>query len=302
MMEQAISFTKDFLAGGIAIAISKMAMASIEQIKLLLQVQHASKQIAADKQYKGLVECIMGIPKEKGVLSFWRGNQANVICYFAMQALNFAFKGKCKQVFLGWGWGCVDKHTQFWRYFVGIVASGGVAGATSLCFIYLVDFARTRLVANVEKLGTKWEYKSLGDCLVMITKSDGLWALYQCFNLSLLGIIIYWATYFGMYYTAKGMPPDPKNTHIVVSWTIVQVVIAMAGIVSYPFDTVRQHMMTQLGHKRVDIRYQGTMDCRWKIFKDKGGKAFFKSAWSNILRGMGSFLVLVLYNELKKVI
>ncbi|XP_030664508.1 ADP/ATP translocase 3, partial [Nomascus leucogenys] len=81
MTEQAISFAKDFLAGGIAAAISKTAVAPIERVKLLLQVQHASKQIAADKQYKGIVDCIVRIPKEQGVLSFWRGNLANVIRY-----------------------------------------------------------------------------------------------------------------------------------------------------------------------------------------------------------------------------
>jgi len=48
-----VSFMKDFLAGGISAAVSKTAVAPIERIKLLLQVQHASKQITADKQYKG---------------------------------------------------------------------------------------------------------------------------------------------------------------------------------------------------------------------------------------------------------
>ena len=37
MTEQAISFAKDFLAGGIAAAISKTAVAPIERVKLLLQ-------------------------------------------------------------------------------------------------------------------------------------------------------------------------------------------------------------------------------------------------------------------------
>uniref|UniRef100_A0A671DVM0 ADP/ATP translocase n=1 Tax=Rhinolophus ferrumequinum TaxID=59479 RepID=A0A671DVM0_RHIFE len=282
MMTHTISFAKDFL----------MAMAPIELVKLLLQVQHASKQIVADKQYKGMVDCIVCIPKEQGMLSFWRGNLANVICYFATQALNFVFKDKYKQVFLGG----MDKHMQFWMYFAGNLASGGVAGATSVCFIYPLDFARMCLAANVGKSGTEWEFKGLGDCLVKITKSDSLRGLYQGFNLSVLGIIIYRAAYFGVYDTAKDIPPDPKNTHIVVSWMIVQVVMAMAGVVSYPFDSVRRHMMMQSGCKGADMMYQGTVDCWKKIFKDKGGKAF-KGAWSNILRGNSSVFVLVLYHE-----
>ncbi|RMC08121.1 hypothetical protein DUI87_15153 [Hirundo rustica rustica] len=90
------------------------------------RVQHASKQISAEKQYKGIIDCVVRIPREQGILSFWRGNLANVIRYFPTQALNFAFKDKYKEIFLGG----VDKRTQFWRYFAGNLASGGAAGAT----------------------------------------------------------------------------------------------------------------------------------------------------------------------------
>lgn len=46
-----------------------------------------------------------------------------------------------------------------------------------------------------------------------------------------------------------GMLPDPKNTHILVSWMIAQTVTAVAGLTSYPFDTVRRRMMMQSGRK-----------------------------------------------------
>ncbi|XP_041252359.1 ADP/ATP translocase 2 [Onychostruthus taczanowskii] len=296
MTDAAVSFAKDFLAGGVAAAISKTAVAPIERVKLLLQVQHASKQISADKQYKGIIDCVVRIPREQGILSFWRGNLANVIRYFPTQALNFAFKDKYKQIFLGG----VDKRTQFWRYFAGNLASGGAAGATSLCFVYPLDFARTRLAADVGKAGADREFSGLGDCLVKIFRSDGLRGLYQGFSVSVQGIIIYRAAYFGIYDTAKGMLPDPKNTHIVVSWMIAQTVTAVAGLVSYPFDTVRRRMMMQSGRKGADIMYSGTLDCWRKIARDEGSKAFFKGAWSNVLRGMGGAFVLVLYDEIKK--
>lgn len=53
-MEAYKSFLLDFLAGGISAAIAKTAVAPIERVKLILQVQHTSKQIAADKRYKGV--------------------------------------------------------------------------------------------------------------------------------------------------------------------------------------------------------------------------------------------------------
>jgi hypothetical protein len=48
-----VAFMKDFVAGGVAAAISKTAVAPIERVKLLLQVQHISKQISVDQRYKG---------------------------------------------------------------------------------------------------------------------------------------------------------------------------------------------------------------------------------------------------------
>ena len=40
MSDAVVSFMKDFLAGGIAAAISKTAVAPIERVKLLLQVKY----------------------------------------------------------------------------------------------------------------------------------------------------------------------------------------------------------------------------------------------------------------------
>jgi solute carrier family 25 (adenine nucleotide translocator) protein 4/5/6/31 len=288
-----VSFMKDFVAGGVSAAISKTAVAPIERVKLLLQVQHASKQIAVDQRYKGMVDCFVRIPKEQGFLAFWRGNMANVIRYFPTQALNFAFKDKYKQIFLGG----VDKNTQFGRYFLGNLASGGAAGATSLCFVYPLDFARTRLAADIGKAGAAREFSGLGNCLSSIFKSDGLMGLYRGFGVSVQGIIIYRAAYFGFFDTAKGMLPNPKTTPFLVSWAIAQTVTTVAGIVSYPFDTVRRRMMMQSG--RSDKMYKNTMDCWAKIYKTEGGNAFFKGAFSNVLRGTGGALVLVLYDEIK---
>ena len=81
---------------------------------------------------------------------------------------------------------------------------------------------------------------------------------------------------------------------------IAQSVTAVAGLTSYPFDTVRRRMMMQSGRKGTDIMYTGTLDCWWKMARDEGSKAFFKGAWSNVLRGMGGAFVLVLYDEIKK--
>lgn len=74
----------------------------------------------------------------------------------------------------------------------------------------------------------------------------------------------------------------------------------MSGITSYPLDTVRRRMMMQSGRKKDDILYKNTWDCWHKIFVNEGPGAFFKGAFSNILRGTGAALVLVFYDILKE--
>jgi len=286
-----MSFAQDFIAGGISAAVSKTAVAPIERVKLLLQVQAVSKQLTEAQKYKGMVDCFTRIPKEQGFMSFWRGNLANVIRYFPTQALNFAFKDKYKDMFLKG----VDKNTQFWKFFAGNLASGGAAGATSLCFVYPLDFARTRLAADVGK-GAEREFTGLANCLSKIAKADGVKGLYQGFGVSVQGIIIYRAAFFGLYDTAKGMT---GKTNIFVSWAIAQCVTTVSGIISYPFDTVRRRLMMQSGRKGGDIMYKGTIDCWKKIASQEGTNAFFKGAFSNVLRGTGGALVLVMYDEIK---
>lgn len=71
---------------------------------------------------------------------------------------------------------------------------------------------------------------------------------------------------------------------------------------SYPFDTVRRRMMMQSGRAKSEIVYKSTLHCWSVIAKTEGAGAFFKGAFSNILRGTGGALVLVLYDEIKSLL
>jgi solute carrier family 25 (adenine nucleotide translocator) protein 4/5/6/31 len=283
------NFMLDFALGGVSAAVSKTAVAPIERVKLLLQTQDANAKLT--KKYTGIVDCLTRVPKEEGISAFWRGNLANVIRYFPTQALNFAFKDTYKKIFCPY-----NPKTEFWKFFFGNLASGGAAGATSLMVVYPLDFARTRLAADVGKTGAERQFTGLVDCLTKVYKSDGYKGLYQGFGVSVLGIIAYRACYFGGYDTLKRVLFSEGKTSILFKFLVAQVVTAASGLVSYPLDTVRRRLMMQSGGKQM---YNGTFDCIAKIRKNEGGKAFFKGALSNIFRGMGASLVLVLYDEMQ---
>jgi solute carrier family 25 (adenine nucleotide translocator) protein 4/5/6/31 len=292
-----VATLKDWIAGGVAAGISKTVVAPIERVKLLLQTQDANPRIKSGEipPYTGIVNCFTRVVAEQGLISLWRGNLANVIRYFPTQAFNFAFKDYFKRIFPKY-----NPKTEFWKFFGTNLASGALAGASSLLIVYPLDFARTRLAADVGK-GTNREFSGLINCLVKVTQKGGVMSLYQGFGVSVQGIIVYRGAYFGLYDTTKAIIfKDERNANIIFKWMVAQTVTALAGIVSYPFDTVRRRMMMQSGaNKRL---YNGTIDCFRVIAKEEGTKGFFKGAWSNVLRGAGGAFVLVLYDEIQKYI
>ncbi|OXB71580.1 UNVERIFIED_CONTAM: hypothetical protein H355_004175 [Colinus virginianus] len=292
---------KDFLAGGISAGVSKTIVAPIERVKMLIQTQDSIPEIKEGKmpRYSGIMNCFSRVAREQGVVSLWRGNLANVIRYFPTQAFNFAFKDTFKRIFPKY-----DQKKEFWRFFCTNVASGGLAGASSLVIVYPLDFARTRLASDVGK-GTAREFTGLTDCLTKISRRTGFFSLYQGFGVSVQGIIVYRGAYFGFFDTAKAVLFGQKNdANLFFKWAVAQTVTAAAGVASYPFDTVRRRMMMMAGRKKgeQEIQYTGTLDCWKKVYQHEGVKGFFKGAWANILRGAGGALVLVFYDELKKML
>ena len=251
------SFAMNFLAGGISAAVSKTVVAPIERVKLLLQVQYANPNIPKEQQYNGIGDCFSRVVAESGVFSLWRGNLANVIRYFPTQALNFACKDTYKKYLCPF-----NPKTEPVKFFMGNMASGGAAGATSLCFVYPLDFARTRLAADVGDAEGNREFNGLVDCLKKIAVKDGPQGLYQGFGISVVGIIFYRASYFGLFDTGKAMLLGEKG-NLFATFMLGQVVTVSAGIISYPLDTVRRRLMMTSGAK--EKLYNGTLDCFAKI-------------------------------------
>jgi len=294
-----MTFLTDFLAGGISGAVAKTATAPIERVKLIIQTQDSNPKIMSGevKRYTGIFDCFKRVASEQGIAAFWRGNFTNVIRYFPTQAFNFAFKDTIKAMFPKY-----SSKTDFGMFFLVNMASGGLAGAGSLCIVYPLDYARTRLASDVGS-GAK-TFNGLGDCLIKTAKGPGgVLSLYNGFGVSVAGIIPYRGVYFGMYDSLLGINPFKNETgiiNILSKFAIAQTTAITAGYASYPFDTVRRRLQMQSEKPKAQWMYSGTMDCCAKIIKNEGMTALFKGAGANALRTVGSALVLVLYGEIKQ--
>jgi solute carrier family 25 (adenine nucleotide translocator) protein 4/5/6/31 len=292
-----LGFVENFLLSGAAAVISKTAAAPIERVKLLVQNQgEMLKQGKITEPYKGVVDCTVKTMKSEGLGSFWRGNLANCIRYFPTQALNFAFKDQIKLAFKA------SKTDSNAMKFTKNIASGGCAGALSLCFVYSLDYARTRL-ANDTKVAKKAggaaerQYSGLVDVYKKTLATDGVAGLYRGFVISCVGIIVYRGCYFGFYDTLKPMMLG-DNSSFAANFALGYTVTVVSGLISYPVDTIRRRMMMTSGQA---VKYNGSIDCFVKIMKTEGFMSLMKGAGANILRGVAGAGVLSGFDKITQI-
>jgi len=289
-----LSPVENFALSGCAAVISKTVAAPIERVKLMIQNQDEMiKSGALKERYKGPLDCFGRVMKEEGVLAMWRGNAANCLRYFPTQALNFMFKERIKAQFK-------SKKTDSAPVKLGKnIMAGGCAGTASLCFVYSLDYARTRLandVKSVKKGGAaERQYSGLFDVYKQTLKSDGIAGLYRGFVISAVGIFVYRGFYFGLYDTVRPMMPEGAGP--LTSFALGYAVTVSAGLASYPIDTIRRRMMMTSGQA---VKYSGSLDCTMQILKNEGIPSFFKGAGANILRGMAGAGTLAGFDEFKK--
>eukprot|EP00011_Vannellida_sp_DIVA3-517-6-12_P014127 CAMPEP_0114610400 /NCGR_PEP_ID=MMETSP0168-20121206/3578_1 /TAXON_ID=95228 ORGANISM="Vannella sp., Strain DIVA3 517/6/12" /NCGR_SAMPLE_ID=MMETSP0168 /ASSEMBLY_ACC=CAM_ASM_000044 /LENGTH=319 /DNA_ID=CAMNT_0001821335 /DNA_START=84 /DNA_END=1043 /DNA_ORIENTATION=+ len=295
-----VGFFEDFLIGGVAAGISKTVAAPIERVKLLIQNQgEMLKTGRLATPYAGVGDCFKRVIADEGAGSLWRGNMANVYRYFPTQALNFAFKDYYKRLF------AQDKvRDGYWRWFLGNMASGGAAGASSLVFVYSLDYARTRLANDAKSAknaaggGGERQFNGLVDVYRKTMATDGVAGLYRGFVVSCAGIVVYRGCYFGFFDSFKPLMPASMADSFIADFFLGWAVTITAGLASYPLDTIRRRMMMTSGEA---VKYKSSFDAAGQILRKEGVSSFFKGAGANILRGIAGAGVLAGFDKLKKV-
>lgn len=151
-----------------------------------------------------------------------------------------------------------DSKTEPYKFFVGNLFAGGMAGATGLLFVYPLDFARTRLGVDIGKSVNERQFKGMNDCMAKIYKADGIQGkslsneqigfhfecfsgLYRGFAISVAGIFVYRAFYFGGYDAGKKfMFGDNPNPSILYRFLFAQFITSSSEFLAYPLDTIRR--------------------------------------------------------------
>lgn len=81
-----------------------------------------------------------------------------------------------------------------------------------------------------------------------------------------------------------------------------QFVSMAASTIHYPLDCVRRRLMMEAGKTKYERKYNNTLHCFKRVLAEEGIKGFYLGLPMNLIRCVGSALVLVSYDELKRVL
>ncbi|RDB16895.1 hypothetical protein Hypma_002425 [Hypsizygus marmoreus] len=130
-----------FIAGGCAGAASRTVVSPLERLKIIQQVQPRS----SSGQYRGVWRSLARMWSEEGFKGFMRGNGINCLRIVPYSAVQFTTYEQLKKFFTRHGSKELDTPKR--------LASGALAGITSVCTTYPLDLVRSRLsiaTASVE--------------------------------------------------------------------------------------------------------------------------------------------------------
>lgn len=298
------SITKALIAGGVAGGVSRTAVAPLERLKILMQVQ------GSQKVYTGVWQGLVYMAKNEGVRGMFRGNWTNCVRIVPNSAVKFlTYEQLIRYVTHELrDRGGDGQMTPLLR-----LAAGAVAGTIAMSATYPLDMVRGRLTVQLEKTG---EYKGIVHCARQIVAREGVTALWRGWVPSVIGVIPYVGLNFAVYETLKDgviQMSGVENERELSVWTRLgagAVAGTIGQTVAYPLDVVRRRMQmsgwagAQSLHAEGGraVVYTGMTDCMRRTVQEEGMKALFKGLWPNYIKVVPSIAIaFATYEKLKEV-
>jgi solute carrier family 25 (adenine nucleotide translocator) protein 4/5/6/31 len=301
---------RDVLAGAAAGTVSKSAMAPVERVKLLMQLQGSADGIAGQSAWKVAVS----VYRNEGISAFWRGNIPNVMRTAGQAALNMALMDYYKEVASSpWVQNAIIEHStqedvKRRRQLAVSFISGGLAGGSATTLLYPTEFLRTRLAMDQGRSKGARKYNGMKDVVMTTLRTDGFRGLYQGYGIALWGSVLYRLLFLGGHDAIKGeLQYFKKQKYGDIDYPmtmterlfLAQSIALTAGTICYPIDSVRRRLMMQAGIPENDRKYRGSIDCFRVVFKQEGIRGFFLGIGPNLVRSIGGALMLVAYDLIK---
>ncbi|KAL0015962.1 hypothetical protein SO802_003031 [Lithocarpus litseifolius] len=309
-----LSICKSLVAGGVAGGVSRSAVAPLERLKILLQVQnpHSIK-------YNGTIQGLKYIWRTEGIRGMFKGNGTNCARIVPNSAVKFFSYEQASNGIL-WLYrrqsGNEEAHlTPLLR-----LGAGACAGIIAMSATYPMDMVRGRLTVQTEN--SPRQYRGIFHALSTVFREEGPRALYRGWLPSVIGVIPYVGLNFAVYESLKDWLIQTKpfglaeNSELSVTTRLACGAAAgtVGQTVAYPLDVIRRRMqmvgwknaasvLTADGKSKAPLEYTGMVDAFRKTVRHEGFGALYKGLVPNSVKVVPSIAIaFVTYEVVKDVL
>ncbi|KAI4338375.1 hypothetical protein MLD38_023441 [Melastoma candidum] len=305
-----LSICKSLVAGGVAGGVSRTAVAPLERLKILLQVQnpHSIK-------YNGTVQGLKYIWRTEGFRGLFKGNGTNCARIVPNSAVKFfSYEQASKGILFLYRQQTDNEDAQLTPLLR--LGAGACAGIIAMSATYPMDMVRGRLTVQTDK--SPYQYRGMVHALSTVLREEGPRALYKGWLPSVIGVVPYVGLNFAVYESLKDWLINSRPFGLVdsseLSVTTRLACGAVAGTigqtVAYPLDVIRRRMQ-MVGWKdaasvitgdgrKVAPEYTGMVDAFRKTVQYEGFGALYKGLVPNSVKVVPSIAIAFVTYEVVK--
>jgi hypothetical protein len=313
--------TRRMICGGLAGMIAKTVTNPLERIKMLSQTGEynvATSGVNGTSTANGggfvstmrnISQIYRSIIQNEGIIGLWAGNGVNLLRVFPNKAIIFSTNDIYKRYMHQLYFGSSPQSQQQVLPPIYSFLAGGFAGMTGTAVTYPLDLARGRIAgkvglvssavaSNTEAIvqtnpatATKTKvYSGMIQTILVTIKDEGFLALYKGITPTLVGAMPYVGIQFGTvsvlekYFGRSAVGHDTKKQHDPLQKMLFGGVGGiMAGVITYPNDTIRRMLQLQ-GSRGTVVQYNGYFHCLATIVQQYGISRLYRGWTINIIR------------------
>ncbi|EEF51317.1 mitochondrial adenine nucleotide transporter ADNT1 [Ricinus communis] len=305
------SICKSLIAGGVAGGVSRTAVAPLERLKILLQVQnpHSIK-------YNGTIQGLKYIWRTEGFRGLFKGNGTNCARIVPNSAVKFfSYEEASKGILWMYRQQTGNDDAQLTPLLR--LGAGACAGIIAMSATYPMDMVRGRLTVQTE--ASPRQYKGIFHALSTVLKEEGPRALYRGWLPSVIGVVPYVGLNFAVYESLKDWLLKSKPFGLVQDNELGVATRLACGAaagtvgqtVAYPLDVIRRRMqmvgwkdaasvITGDGKTKAPLEYTGMVDAFRKTVRHEGFGALYKGLVPNSVKVVPSIAIAFVTYELVK--
>ncbi|XP_072974315.1 mitochondrial adenine nucleotide transporter ADNT1-like [Typha angustifolia] len=306
-----LTVCKSLAAGGIAGGVSRTAVAPLERLKILLQVQNPH-----NIKYNGTIQGLKYIWRTEGFRGLFKGNGTNCARIVPNSAVKFfSYEQACSGIL--WLYRRQSGNEDAQLSPVLRLGAGACAGIIAMSATYPMDMVRGRITVQTEK--SPYQYRGMFHALGTVYREEGFRALYKGWLPSVIGVIPYVGLNFAVYESLKDwlIKSNPfgfvENSELSVTTRLACGAAAgtVGQTVAYPLDVIRRRMqmvgwkdaasiVTAEGRSKEPLEYTGMVDAFRKTVRHEGFGALYKGLVPNSVKVVPSIAIAFVSYEVVK--